>query len=160
MVGVGVVCVCVCPRGCVCVHFVVHACAIVGSTLSTVARARAYALAMRAPSHVWLQQPYCQGQCPGLHPCMSSCHGWNPCHGRHPCQCQGHGLHPCQSQGQGIRPCQGPGLDVVLSLPAQTSTTHSPPNAMMARAYALAMQPMAAMPAVVGLGCRPPNSSI
>ena len=59
-----------------------------------------------------------------------------------------------------------------LPLPAQTSTTHSPPNAMMARpyalamayalarAYALAMQPMAAMPAVVGLGCRPPNSLI
>ena len=47
-----------------------------------------------------------------------------------------------------------------LPLPAQTSTTHSSPNAMMARAYALAMQPMAAMPAVVGLGCRPPNSLI
>ena len=63
-----------------------------------------------------------------------------------------------------------------LPLPAQTSTTHSPPNAMMARAYALArtyalarayalakaglMQPMAVMPAVVGLGCRPPNSLI
>ena len=80
--------------------------------MSTVAHARAYALAMHAPSNFWLEQPYCQGQCPGLHPCMSSCHGWNPCHGRHPCQCQGHGLHPCQSQGQGIRPCQGQGLDV------------------------------------------------
>ena len=51
-----------------------------------------------------------------------------------------------------------------LPLPAQTSTTRLPSHAMMARAYALAkaglMQPMAAMPAVVGLGCRPPNSLI
>ena len=64
--------------------------------MSNVVHAMAYALAMRAPSHVWLEQPYCQGLCQGLLPCMSSCHGWNPCH----------------SQGQGIRPCQSQGLDV------------------------------------------------
>ena len=89
-------CVSVCAHMGLCVHVVVHACAIVGST------------------HVYCCS--CQGLCP-CNACTLTCLAGatilpRPVPGSTPLHEQLPWLEPCQSQGQGIRPCQGQGLDV------------------------------------------------